>query len=218
MKNCLAYFASASVSRFLPQLQNHYSSQLPTNTNPRNTAGCKQSPDAAFYRLSEELLTLIADYVAGPIDSRASRSLLKPLRLAHPQFAYLTRLQAKFFRKLTFVSSREGIALLQDTAALARLRRFVQKIKFRPSAYSILLGPKLFKEITVAQAIRQYSQDQEICVLWYSTGPPQPVQKRWSINDDPPFTQAELDEGFERCRKLAREAENLRLSGRVAET
>ena len=114
-------------------------------------------PEAAFYRLSEELLTMIAECVglpdARPGHHRLPWSDIKPLRLVHPKFAYLKCVPAPLLKQLTFAATPESLASLQDKKALERVRPFAKTVRFTPSIFSSLLGPTRSKQLIVETSL-----------------------------------------------------------------
>ena len=121
--------------------------------------------EPAFYRLPEELLTLIADFL---VDETRTFQLcrhvfprLKALRLVHPNFARLTSIQKVLFNGIRLVADPAHLDIVEATE-LCRFAPFVRRVLFKPSMYSYTLTQKLFRRL----AERDVAEDgwKEKCV------------------------------------------------------
>lgn len=81
---------------------------------------------------------------------------LKKLRLVSHVFAYLTRVQAKIFERITLEASRRGLQKLNDTP-LKPFAAYVREVLLKPGHRSTLVGPILFREIVIATTIQQHA-------------------------------------------------------------
>ncbi|CAK3962251.1 Hypothetical predicted protein [Lecanosticta acicola] len=97
----------------------------------------------AFFRLPEELLTMIVDIVVDSVERPAITpisgdrfSVLQALRETHPRFAYLKSALRRLFQTVCLPTDPVGIERLEKTT-LDRFAPFVQQILFRPPSYGV---------------------------------------------------------------------------------
>lgn len=101
---------------------------------------------SAFYQLPAELLTIIAQYVAG---EKIWFKEGKALRLTHSHFANLDYINAQLFHNINFHATPEGIDRLK--AHPQALKSLVRKITFIPSEYGTNITFFHFRRIVIKQ-------------------------------------------------------------------
>ena len=73
---------------------------------------------------------------------------LKALRLVHPPFAYLQRLQRLLFREVCLIADEQHLDVVEKTD-LSQLAPYVTRITFKPSMYSMYLQEEGFRKVAL---------------------------------------------------------------------
>jgi hypothetical protein len=115
-------------------------------------------PASAFYRLSEELLTAIVDslgdYMPYPDHNHCCPRDLGTLRLVHPRFAYLRRINQTLFHTLKFSPKPSHRPRLDWT----QLGPWVQAVEFHPEDF--YAGSMVVWELLQESGVPQTSENQ----------------------------------------------------------
>ena len=174
--------------------------------------------DAAFYRLPLEVLDLIADacWTETSYGEEHPKHLLRRLRTISRGFTQLPSINKRLFSTITLIASPGELARLKNDS-LPFLARYVDKVIFRPSTYSWLLGPKRFSDILKVQALHQNVEDhfefgmgsQRHGLSWYTDDHFPNYPHRHPFEEDPPFTATQIDQAYSYYRSEALDARYL---------
>ena len=138
------------------------------------------------------------------------------LRLSCAQFAYLARVLGRLFNGILFKASPEQVELL-ETTDISRLGPFIKKITFMPTRYNWTTTLDMFREIVTSHALnRHISRDVSLSrELERFNRAKMKEYIRNHFEGKPPFSEEEIQRGYDTYISRANEVKALFDSGRL---